>query len=310
MLTIDHTKTRALSAMQTGLRDAVYLFVKNEPHAEEKLKHNRLRLIMSISLVDNLVERVLFHRQNKLEIAMCDDITFKPGMGLHDAGMQSLYSWFLEREAEYPLCSTDVSAWDWSIPGWLLDMAGDYRLSLATDQGAFAKLVRCHYHTLSYKTFQTPDGKLYAQTLPGIQASGSYNTSSDNSHMRHMLATLAQLRSGLTPTSAVEGAQMGDDAIERDVPGLKESYESFGFRVKGIETQLPGHFSFCSTAFEGNWMGKPENWGKTLFRFLFKSPADAMYDTYRAQFEGDLRHSPELDGLKPRLDEFSKLIGA
>jgi len=299
----------SLELVHQGFCDAIYLFVKNEPHSEEKLKFNRLRLIMSISLVTSLIERVLFSKQNKLEISMCDYTSFKPGMGLNDSGLQQLYSWFSKREDEMSLCSTDVSAWDWSVPGFLLDMARDYRLATSTTEGAYAQLVRSHYYCIQRKVFQSPDGNLYEQIIPGIQASGSYNTSSDNSHMRHMLATLVQLRCGVNHPPCHEGAQMGDDAVERFVPGMKDAYESYGFRVKGITVLPERHFSFCSTSFNATWKGQPENWSKTLFRYLFKSPADPMYATYRAQLDNDLRFSDEYLSLISRVDEYSSVVG-
>jgi len=300
----------SLELLHQGFCDAVYLFVKNEPHNKEKLKSKRLRLIMSISLVTSLIERLLFTKQNKLEISMCDFISFKPGMGLNDSGLQQLYSWFSKREDEMLLCSTDVSAWDWSVPGFLLDMARDYRLATSTTEGAFARLVSSHYYCIQRKVFQSPDGNLYEQIIPGIQASGSYNTSSDNSHMRHMLATLVQLRCGVNSPPCHEGAQMGDDALERRVPGMNDAYGGFGFRVKGITTLPKRNFSFCSTNFNSTWEGQPENWSKTLFRFLFKGPADPMYPTYRAQLDNDLRYCPQYNsGLIQRLDRYAELCG-
>ena len=45
--------------VKAGLCDPIRVFVKNEPHSSKKLEEGRVRLIMSVSIVDQLVERVL-----------------------------------------------------------------------------------------------------------------------------------------------------------------------------------------------------------------------------------------------------------
>jgi hypothetical protein len=290
MLTVDCSQLSAVELVQRGIRDAVYTFIKDEPHKREKLDKNRLRIISGVSLVDNIIERVLFAKQNKLEIKLNAHGPFKPGMGLHDAGQQALFAWFKKCEKRFQLCSTDVSAWDWSLPEWLINMERDYRKGVTTKHGAYARCLDVYYYGICRKVFQIPSGELFAQQVPGIQASGCYNTSSGNSHMRHMLATLVQLSLGVVATGAGEGCQMGDDALERFIPGMEEAYRNFGFTVKGVSVMPRGNFSFCSTAWSDDWRGKPESWQKTLFRFLFKNPADPLYATYQEQLRRDLRY--------------------
>nr|UHS71589.1 MAG: hypothetical protein 2 [Barnaviridae sp.] len=305
MMTFDYVGKSAQELMVAGFRDAVYTFVKDEPHKREKLDTGRLRIISGVSLVDNLIERVLFTRQNKLEIKLNAHLTFKPGMGLHDAGLQSLYNWFEKCEKRFRLCSTDVSAWDWSLSEWLVLMERDYRKAVTTHNGAYARLVDAYYYGICRKVFQLPSGELFAQLVPGIQASGCYNTSSGNSHMRHMLASLVQLRLGFDTNETGEGCQMGDDALERFLEGMGDAYRSFGFTVKGISIMPEGNFSFCSTTWNNDWRGKPESWQKTLFRFLFKNPVDPLYPQYREQLQRDLRHHEDKT-LWSRVETFVK----
>lgn len=297
----------ALDLVKDGLCDPIYTFIKDEPHKREKLDKNRLRIISGVSLVDNIIERILFSTLNKLEIEISNYISFKPGMGLHDDGKKVLYQWFLDRQKEYELCSTDVSAWDWSIVCWLLDMDLEYRSSLAPSE-AWAKLAKARFACVKMKLFQLPEGEMYAQLIAGIQASGSYNTSSTNSHMRHMLATLVQLALGVNVDARAEGGQMGDDALERYIKGMLEVYISYGFTVKGVEKQPLDHFSFCSTKWNGNWMGEPESWKKTLFRFVQKNPADPLFSVLRQQFERDIRHHPGKEDLLRRVDSFFSMF--
>lgn len=305
MMTFDYHGKTAVELMVAGFRDAVYTFIKDEPHKREKLDAGRLRIISGVSLVDNLVERLLFTRQNKLEIKLNAHLTYKPGMGLHDAGLQALNNWFVKCQKRFKLCSTDVSAWDWSLPEWLVLMERDYRKAVTTNNGAYAHLVNAYYYGICRKVFQLPSGELFAQMIPGIQASGCYNTSSGNSHMRHMLASLVQLKLNFDTDETGEGCQMGDDALERFLEGMEDVYRGFGFTVKGISVMPEGNFSFCSTSWNNDWRGKPESWQKTLFRFLFKNPVDPLYPQYREQLQRDLRHHGD-STLWERIDTYVK----
>jgi hypothetical protein len=303
MLVQDFIGKDAKELMEMGFRDAVYTFIKDEPHKREKLDTNRLRIISGVSLVDNLIERVLFTRQNKLEIKLNAHLTYKPGMGLHDEGLQNLYAWFLACERKFELCSTDVSAWDWSLPEWLILMERDYRKAVSSRTGAYARIVDAYYYGICRKVFQLPSGELFQQNIPGLQASGCFNTSSGNSHMRHMLATCVQLSLGVDAGVTGEGCQMGDDALERHVPGMDSVYRDFGFTVKGITVMPKKQFSFCSTSWNGNWRGSPESWQKTLFRFLFKNPVDPLYPQYCEQLKKDLRYHGD-ETLWDRVDTY------
>lgn len=297
--------TQGSDLVNNGMCDPIYTFIKDEPHKREKLDKSRFRIISGVSLVDNIIERFLFSRLNKAEIEMNEDIPFKPGMGLHDDGQEALYSWFCKVQSEYPVCSTDVSQWDWSVFEELLDADLQYRRFFANDNPVWYKLAKARFLCIKYKVFQLPSGKMFSQVVGGILPSGSYLTSSTNSHMRLILSFIVQLRLGHEIGSEfAEGGQMGDDAIERYLEGLLDEYRDLGFTVKGVDLMSEGKFSFCSTYWDGNSKGFPESWAKTLFRFLHKKTTDPLYPEYRRQFIRDLRHHPNLDDLIARVDEF------
>lgn len=287
---LDHMTAEELVMM--GIRDPIKLFIKDEPHKASKVKAGTFRLISSVSLVDSLVERVLFSRQNKMEIDCHTKLPFKPGMGLHDEGLKELYSYFQKILADGRTCSSDISGWDWTVPGWLMDMARDYRLSCGSTNGIWAHLVRQFYIGQKMCVFVDASGIMYAQRVPGIQKSGSYLTSSDNSHMRYMLAYLVEREAGPV-TGQYRGCQMGDDALEHWTAGMEEVYKRYGFRIRGVE-QMEKKISFCSTIFEETWKGRPENWHRTLFRLLSKDESDVDYPTFKEQILYELRHSEHL----------------
>lgn len=288
--------TDAVELVKGGYCDPIYTFVKDEPHKAEKLVDDRLRLISGVSVVDTLIERLLYGHQGEWELALHDCLQFKPGMGLHDEGKQRLYAEMCAMQKVTPVTSTDISGWDWSVKGWLLDMDRDFRLKLnGAETGGWKKLVTGRFVCHGLKVFCLPGGNLWAQTEPGVVPSGTYITSSGNSHMRCMAATL------VNPCYPAYGIAMGDDMIEPTAEQLVEKYRKLGFRVKGATLAPPGDFSFCSTHFDGDWMGEPEGWRKTLVRFLHRKRSDPNIHMLRSQLAYDLRHLRRSD-IGARID--------
>lgn len=307
MLNYCDNPTTGVDLVDAGVCDPIYTFIKDEPHKRVKLDKNRFRIISGVSLVDNLIERVLFSKLNKFEIMLNEHIPYKPGMGLHDEGQKSLHSWFTKLQRLFQLCSTDVSGWDWSITDYLLDADLKYRAGFTNGNACWLKLATVRYLCLKWKVFQLPSGDMFTQDIPCILPSGSYLTSSTNSHMRYILSRIAHIMLGNYAFSDfAEGCQMGDDALERYHPGLLEIYTKLGFTVKGVEIMEDGKFSFCSTLWDQSEFGFPESWAKTLFRFLHKKPNDVLYPTYREQFLRDLRHHPRVASLVERVDQFRR----
>jgi len=292
-----------------GACDPVYVFIKDEPHKRDKLDKERYRIISCVSILDTLVERVLYTLQNKTEIDHCDYMSFKPGMGLHDEGKMTLFEWFKQCESRFEPASTDVSAWDWSVRSWMLEDDAIYRICVAGGEDTgWARLVINQHYCISNKVFVLPTGEMFGQTEGGVLPSGCFNTSSTNSHMRHMLASHVQLvLDDFTEWSRGEGAQMGDDAVERYVDGMDDEYRNLGFTVKGVTRCPTGVYSFCSTTWDNTWAGEPEGWRKTLFRYLSKDKT--RYDALlRDALIYDFRHLKGKEDLIARVDEFvSKL---
>jgi len=282
--------------VELGLVDPIKIFIKSEPHKLSKLQEGKLRIISNVSLVDQLIERMLCSNQNQLEISEWRNCPSKPGMGLHDEGMQELYHGFLARQSQERIAETDVSAWDWSVPGWLLQLEGDLRQQLygAPQHCALTVLLKFRASVIARKVFITSDGDLFSQIKPGIQASGSYLTSSSNSRMRVSLGYLIG-------ADWVEA--MGDDDVESEVPNARQLYSELGFSVKDYKRCPTGIFEFCSTRFDGSWKGVPVQWARTLYRYLSHSPAArAANPAYRVQLLDDLRHHPEQQEIVERAD--------
>lgn len=269
-----------VEAIKQGLCDPIRLFVKPEPHKIEKIQQKRFRLIASVSLADQLVARLLFQEQNEKQLANCWEIPSKPGVGFSqdqqterflagvakNAGVEVSQ---LIRDWKEHVIPTDCSGFDWSVPMWLLEDEMEVRNALTKDCPASLKAARWAWlQCLANSVFVLSSGAMFAQDEPGIQKSGSFNTSSTNSMMRAMLAYHAGARWAVT---------MGDDAFESP-----ESDLSFYARV-GIKCERAEEFDFCSHIFTGPSTCVPKNHQKMVFGLLTGvSPA---HDSIAAQLQ-------------------------
>nr|WIL96165.1 putative RNA-dependent RNA polymerase P1-P2 fusion protein [Carrot polerovirus 2] len=251
--------------VQNGLCDPIRLFVKGEPHKQSKLDEGRYRLIMSVSLLDQLVARVLFQSQNKLEIALWRAVPSKPGFGLStDDQIEDFTNCLAKQVGETAdevipnwqnfLVPTDCSGFDWSVSDWLLEDDMEVRNRLTINCTPLLRRLRAGWlKCISNSVLCLSDGTLLAQTVPGVQKSGSYNTSSSNSRIRVMAA----YHSGASWAMA-----MGDDALESVDTDLSV-YKDLGFKVE-VSEQL----EFCSHIFKERNLAIPVNTNKMLYKLI------------------------------------------
>jgi hypothetical protein len=275
-----------------GLCDPIKVFIKDEPHKASKISEGRLRIISSVSLVDQIIERLLCSGQNNVEIDMWEGLQSKPGMGLHDAGLDVLRSnieGLLEVNGEV-MC-TDVSAWDWSVPEWLLRDEMEVRAILGGSQPLYTHFCRVIGMVVSRSLYVDPDGMCWDSKYHGIQNSGRYCTSSSNSRMRVMLSMMCRKLAGKSPVLApFDIIAMGDDSVEvscrEAVPfferlGFKVSMVTFHSAVKGVE--------FCSHFF-GETGAYPVSPAKTCYRFFSRPSSFQEFSDLQAQLAYYLRH--------------------
>lgn len=220
--------------VRKGLCDPIKLFVKNEPHTQEKLDTGRVRLICSVSLVDQIIERLLFSPQNKVEIAHWDECPSKPGMGFSESQTDALFTQvetLVNETGCYPRCS-DMSGWDWSVTEEDYEFDRDFRLSQCDDPDpTFRLVVFWRFLCLSRSVLMFSDGRLIAQVpgFYGIMKSGSFNTSSSNSRIRVAQARLAGAKAAFA---------MGDDCVEFhsdfDPRAVQSRYADSGKKLKSF----------------------------------------------------------------------------
>lgn len=284
-MTADLNALERMSAeelVRKGFCDVVRLFVKNEPHSEAKVRSRRFRLISSVSLVDQVVERVLFSIQNNHEIANWKTIPSKPGIGLDtDDQIAAIWNSVVGYLSKGQLAQSDVTGWDFAVKGWLLDAEAVMRVRLANCpiDSPFGVAVRARYVCMKRKVFYLSDGRMLAQRVDGIQPSGSYTTGSSNSRERVLVSRIV---------GASWAIAMGDDCLEKFLSHASERYAAIGFPLKDYRLCVD-KFEFCSHEFVDEVTAIPVNWGKTLFRLLSKRyDADEL-----SQFEHVVRAHPD-----------------
>lgn len=271
--------------VRAGCTDPVRVFVKKEPHAKKKQLSKRWRLISSVSIVDNLIERLLFSTQNKKEVQLWESIPSAPGIGLSlDEGLESLRTRIMKyaQGDASQIAESDIIGFDWSVQAWELKFDAEMRCQLMGANALLRKLIHARVHCLSRSIYVTCSGRMIAQTHPGIQLSGSYNTSSSNSRIRVALAYLV----GCTWAVA-----MGDDALEEYQEGdMSAKYAVLGHPIK-MYTKCTDSFTFCSAHFPlAGRLPYPDPATKTLFRLLEQR---TITDELIAQYTQEIRHRPD-----------------
>lgn len=235
--------------------DDIRLFIKREPHSEVKLVEGRLRLISSVSVIDQIIDHMLFDHNNKQEIANALDVPSKAGWSTLRGGWKFVpKSWV----------GYDKSSWDWTVPWWLCE--DDLRLRVKMTIGyteEWLHLATLRYRMLFYEpVFHLSNGRRFKQASPGVMKSGCVNTSSSNSHMQVLLHAVACLETG-TPFSKIWA--MGDDTLQ---PPVSEEYLDVWRRVARMKESHVGQF--CGHDFAGGRV-MPTAFGKHITNLLYTS---------------------------------------
>jgi len=278
----DFKMLSSIDLVQLGFCDPVRLFVKNEPHNREKLAQKRYRLISSVSLIDNLVQRCIFTNQDQTEIEIWQQIPSKPGIGFSDPQILELIN-SLGKKLDNA-GDADISGWDWSVKDWEMLVESEMRCRLSSANTLFRRAIYNTIGCLSFSVFCFSDGFLAWQLERGIVKSGSKITSSSNSRIRVFISILL---------GAAWCIAMGDDSTEEFMENAKEKYLGLGHIVKAFDRVKDRVFNFCSATFK-NGVAYPSDPSKSLYRFLNQA---IFTKGLLEQFVYENRHSPHLTEL-------------
>lgn len=225
-----------------GPRD-VKLFIKDEPHSLEKIKAKRYRLISTLAVEDQILDRWLFQEWHEAELEAVARCATKNGWAPLPLGFRDV-----RRAFPADVLNTDASSFDWTVPAWAVDELIEMRISqVRNPTPEYVNMVRNRYEEVlgSRCIVRLPDGTRYRQNRRGFMKSGWLRTLSDNSALQLMIHGLAYKRAyGKTPG---ELWVMGDDILMQwpagqDKRPLVEELSALGLMVKraGPERHFAG----------------------------------------------------------------------
>lgn len=274
----------AIKNISMGAADPVRVFVKNEPHKLAKVRVGRLRLISSVSLPDQLIDRLLMEAQNKALIERWATIPNKPGMGSSDPQLRMLWDAMVRIAARGGLLDSDVSGYDWAVKLWMQICDFTVRcMQMGVLPSSFlGRLMLRAILRQVWPCFVTSDGQMFVTSEPGLQLSGKLNTSTGNSTMRNVLCVCC----------GHDSMAMGDDCIENGErpEETAELLRSLGFTVEINWTPSPEGAQFCSMLHKQRGVAVPTRWARTFFRLLSKTEI-TFADLF--QFAEEIRHVDE-----------------
>nr|UGO57373.1 MAG: hypothetical protein 1 [Riboviria sp.] len=184
--------------------DPIKLFVKAEPMKKEKVAQGRYRLISSISVIDQLIDQMLFGWQN--ELMMDQWISLPPKVGW--SPMVGGYKIFHPNMR----MAIDKKAWDWTVKGWMVEQELKLRCWLAHGDPTFADLAEWRYKCLFKDALLVlSSGVVLRQNVTGIMKSGTVNTIMTNSILQILLHYRVCAELGIDPGWLWS---MGDDTLQ------------------------------------------------------------------------------------------------
>lgn len=286
--------------VREGYCDPVRVFVKQEPHTAKKMAEGRMRLIWSVSIVDQIIDRLLFTNQINEELESWKDIPSCPGFGFAtDDQIREFLSrvWGRKDFGAY----SDVSAWDVSMQEYVFTY-GILRYPVLSGAGRrYTRLCLRRAWCMMRKVIALSSGRMYSQVEPGVMASGFFPTLSDNSFDRGLLIHWVASLNGVV--DRVNRTQ-GDDALENRLAETEEesfaraakAYALVGVTLKEFK-HMEGSFVFCSHRWSPSG-ALAENWHRSFFRLLHhKDLVEGRVGTFEVdllQFCREMRFCPEL----------------
>jgi hypothetical protein len=317
----DYSPTMQSDFILCGYTDPIRVFIKNEPHKHKKLSEGRYRIISSVSITDQIIDRMLFGELNDAEIFNWRTTISKGGAGLSTDEQAVELAATIKNHLKFPIDTDDVSTWDWVYKAWLFRVNLARRLMtwgyeaeeawlLANKndclqiEDAYVRMAIMRYRFLEYNYFCLSDGTILMPGEAGIQKSGGLNTLSDNSYGRGFLCKL--LFGDTRDAHAGESDTMGDDCCEKTLPdnclNLEEAvvqrYARYGFPITDFKRNYDFPIEFCSHLLYED-KAVPLNHVKMIFKYLHSDLRRTIEQ--RQQIKSDLRHSPAREWIYPFL---------
>lgn len=252
--------------------DPIRLFIKPEPHKQKKLDNHRYRLISSVSIMDQIIDAMLFAPFNNKVVEECVRVPCKGGWSPFCGGWKMV--------PRSGVMSLDKSGWDWSVQYWLFEMELQLRVRLCDNMRAdWIDLAAWRYKQLFlHPIFVTTGGALLRQKRPGVMKSGCFNTLVTNSIMQGIVHLRACLELDIRP-----GWQwtLGDDTLQESIVDGRQEYLDSVSQYCHVKHCVEGA-EFAGMRFHGLRV-EPLYKGKHSFQLLHMNQkyATEMASSYR-----------------------------
>lgn len=225
------------------LCDPIKLFIKLEPIKTSKVLDNRYRLISSVSLIDQIVDRILF-----LSVAeKFKDSRLKTGCLVGYNPMKGGYIFFNSMFHPDRLnLMIDKTAFDWTVKPWMIRMAVKVLklLNPLADDWWFNAVEQRFSSLFGNPEFIFSDGTKVIQPIQGVMKSGCYLTIVLNSILQLAIHRLSSIRSDVFDEMDFI-LVVGDDTIQYDFSesdAYVEAMKTTGVLPKVTRSKVP-HFA-------------------------------------------------------------------
>lgn len=245
--------------------DPIRLFIKPEPHKSSKVQKGAWRLISAVSIMDQIVDHMLFDAMNQKMVENYAYIVPQIGWAPLGGGWMTMPTQGV---------AMDKSGWDWTVKPWLIKVVFELRKRLCNNlTQRWAELAEWRYSALFDKPiFVTSSGDLFQQRQPGVMKSGCVNTISDNSIMQDVLNKVVELETGICSTWM---KTMGDDTLQAS-PGSADQLDRY---VQCLRKYCVVKDVKCAVEFAGFRFNvrniEPLYFAKHCFSLLYASEADS-----------------------------------
>lgn len=299
------------------IADAIRIFIKREPHSIKKQLIRRWRLIWGVSLVDRILDEMLYYEMVQVALRAHEDTPNKPGMNFKRGGTDVLYRRYARGgNGSNGWTSFDASGFDFSL-SWHLEMVDDLNVRLCFDgpnKAEWERLLRRRSVASSHGEFVFSDGTLCRKTRAAVHHSGRFTTIDTNGKVISIEKILWDIRKGV-PTDPLSFFAMGDDHVVKtdgDKEGWVENCAGDGITVTIESEEGPlSEQNFCSSRlkrFNGRYVSVPLNWNKNVYALAFpeKTAVDytadrlfslcleyAFHDNFDLLYAALIKHFPE-----------------
>jgi hypothetical protein len=280
-------------AILNGFKDPSSIFIKDEPHPRRKVVDGRYRCITPVSLVDQVIESILFTEQSEAMKVNLYESGSAVGIGFSDEQIKQLVEHVAKLVGKFGSVTTDdVSGFDGlhTLQLLIATYIAD-RLRFSAQQSDRWWIAQFRWVYMTAYSVVVLGCVLYSKIDPGMIDSGSRDTSRRNTTLRTIYGWLLLLMINIEVGKVLPN---GDDCItagisDEKLPLYEEAAQRVGIKLRDVmwsETE----FNFCSHAYSINTPCKAPltSWHKAMYKVL---TADKLNFFDMSQVLHEVRHN-------------------